>query len=60
MIFLLGQLDKCGWNPSPGFDEVQYGVDISSSVKQLQFFQLAHFKRKSNLNLHNYFVIDDD
>lgn len=60
MIFLLGQLDKCGWNPSPGFDEVQSGVDISSWVKQLRFFQLGHFKRKSNLNLHNYFVIDDD
>lgn len=49
MLCILGQLDKCGWNPSPGFDEVQSGVDISSWVKQQQFFQLGHFKRKSNL-----------
>lgn len=48
-IFILGQLGKCGWNPSPGFDEVQSGVDISSWVIQPRFFQLGHFKRKSNL-----------
>ena len=42
--FKPAQLDKCGWNPTLGFDGVLSDVDISSLAAQLLFSQLGHYK----------------